>query len=169
MTKPSKRFLAGLTGALVLASLIPATSVGAAGNNQCWDYKPSERSFKRRMNAERIDSKVGRMRLDPELSKAARLHTHEMVNNDNLYHTPSDKLRKRVTNWTVLGENVGVGGTVSSLHDAFMDSPAHRDNILYNPFNHVGVGVVKRDGRMWVTVIFQSVENPGTPLKMPRC
>jgi uncharacterized protein YkwD len=88
---------------------------------------------------------------------------------DELYHTPSDKLRHRVTNWTVIGENVGVGGTVSSLHTAFMNSPAHKDNILYTAFRHVGIGVAKKNGRMWVTVIFEAIADPGTPLHMPTC
>ncbi|MEA2462213.1 MAG: hypothetical protein QOH90_2390, partial [Actinomycetota bacterium] len=28
---------------------------------------------------------------------------------------------------------------------------------------------VHKDDRLWVTVIFESVSNPGTPLNMPRC
>lgn len=97
------------------------------------------------------------------------MHTWAMVRQQKLYHTPSDTLRHRITNWTILGENVGVGGNVESLHKAFMDSPAHRENILYPTFRYVGVGVLKRDGRMWVTVIFAAGEDPGTRLPMPAC
>jgi uncharacterized protein YkwD len=107
--------------------------------------------------------------MDPELSRVARKHTFEMVRRRTLYHTSAGKLRRRVVRWVLLGENVGVGGTVGSLHRAFMHSPAHRANVLRPTFNHSGVGVKKAGGRMWVTVIFQSRSNPGTRLRMPRC
>src|SRR4051795_13293901 len=32
--------------------------------------------------------------------------------------------------WRVLGENVGRGSSIEQVHTAFMNSPAHRDNIL---------------------------------------
>jgi uncharacterized protein YkwD len=35
-----------------------------------------------------------------------------------------------------------------------MDSPVHRRNILDERFRKVGVGVVSRDGRDWVTLFF---------------
>jgi uncharacterized protein YkwD len=121
------------------------------------------------MNNARTNQGLGKLKLDPELSKAAKVHTWEMVRSSELHHTSSDNLRRRVTNWILLGENVGVGATVSSLHEAFMNSPAHRDNVMHSLYRHVGVNVVKSDGRMWVTIIFEAMTDPGTPLKMPRC
>jgi hypothetical protein len=149
----------------------PELDVSASGTSDagCWDYKRKERGFARKINGARGIQGVGKVSLDPELSKAARVHTWAMARQDRLYHTPSDTLRHRVTNWTILGENVGYGNTVSSLHEAFMNSPDHRDNILYNTFRHVGIGALKKNGRLWVTVIFEAVSDPGTTLPMPRC
>jgi uncharacterized protein YkwD len=154
-------------GAL-FTTLLPATTATAV-SRVCWKSTDAERGFARRMNTERDTRDMGTMRLDPELSKAARVHTREMIRRNELYHTTDGDLRYRVTNWIELGENVGVGGTVSSLHDAFMNSPAHRDNVLHNLYRHVGVGVKKANDRMWVTIIFEAVTDPGTPLRMPRC
>ncbi len=166
----ARRIAALLFIGALFAGLLPVMNAGAAtGDNRCWDYAFSERGFRKKMNAEREARGLGKLSLDPELSKAARVHTNEMVKRDTLYHTSSTDLKNRVTNWIVLGENVGVGGTVASLHEAFMNSPAHRDNILYNTYKHVGVGVKKANGRMWVTVIFEAVTDPGTSLTMPRC
>jgi uncharacterized protein YkwD len=50
-----------------------------------------------------------------------------------------------------------------------MNSPAHAANVLHSSFKHVGVAVTRSGGRMWVTVIFESVSNPGTTLPMPKC
>ena len=153
--------------AVLLAIFIPAQAASACSGS--WSYKASERGFASKMNLVRKAAGRSGLSLDPELSKAARKHTAEMVARDTLYHTPSRALKSRVTNWTWLGENVGVGGTVDSLHKAFMNSKAHRDNILFSKFRHVGVGVTEVNGRMWVTVIFEAESNPGTTLRMPAC
>ena len=143
--------------------------VGGSNDSRCWTYKTSERGFARRMNADRVGRDLGRLSLDPELSKSARVHTREMTDQALLHHTTETSLRRRVTDWSTLGENVGVGATVDSLHAAFMASPAHRQNILYPTFRHVGVGVITAEGRLWVTVLFSSGADPGTSLRMPRC
>lgn len=174
MTKRSRISLT-LCICLAFATLAPMTARGdilgaaASGDNQCWTYKATEKGFARKINAARLNIGALKLKLDPELSKAARKHTREMWVADSLHHTPSDKLRHRVTNWTILGENVGVGGTVSSLHTAFMNSQGHKDNILHAAYRHVGIGVAQKNGRMWVTVIFEAAADPGTPLRMPTC
>jgi uncharacterized protein YkwD len=141
----------------------------ASGDNPCYRWKRKERGFARKTNAARTNAGLQKLKLDPELSKAAKKHTFEMASRNVLAHTESTDLRRRVTNWTILGENVGVGGTVGSLQTAFMNSPAHKDNIMLPGFTNFGVGTVNKDGRLWVTVIFESVSNPGTPLNMPNC
>lgn len=166
----SKRFFAIVaTTTLLAATYAVAPARAGSGDNPCWSYRDAEKGFARRINAERAERNLGKLSLDPELSKAARVHTNEMIRRSELYHTPSDKLRKRITNWVVLGENVGVGGTVTSLHTAFMNSPAHRDNVLDATYQHVGIGTDKKGGRLWVTIIFEAVSDPGTTLRMPDC
>jgi uncharacterized protein YkwD len=145
---------------LMAAALLPATTASAA----CYSPNSKEKAFTRKMNNARDNGGRSTLRLDPELSKAAKVHTREMVKKDLLHHTPSDTLRRRVTNWSILGENVGVGGTVSSLHKAFMNSAAHKANIMLSDFRHVGVGTVQKGDRLWVTVIFEARSDPGSPL-----
>ena len=51
-----------------------------------------------------------------------------------------------------VGENVGEGPTVTDIHNAFMNSPEHKANILDHDFTQVGVGVsVDKNGIIWVT------------------
>ena len=151
-------------------SIAPSASVARETNNsQCWETKDTERAFISRINRAREHNGVSRLRSDPELGKASRSHTHGMANQARLYHTPDGRLGEKVTNWLVLGENVGVGNSVDELHDAFMDSAPHRENIMYSRYTYVGVGVVERDGRMWVTVTFEGRTDPGTTQRMPDC
>jgi uncharacterized protein YkwD len=169
----TKRVLGGIVAATLLTLVAPNTlataSSSATNNSTCWKSKSTEREFARKINTSRDRAGEGRLKLDPELSKAARSHTFGMAKKDLLYHTPGDRLTRKVTNWSTLGENVGVGNWVGELHKAFMASHGHRDNILYSGFTHVGIGVVVRRDRMWVTVIFEGRSDPGTTLRMPRC
>jgi uncharacterized protein YkwD len=146
-----------------------STRFRTRSGRRCWNYKAPERGFARRMNGARVRLDRSKLRLDPQLSKVARVHTRDMVKRDLLYHTAADQLKRRVRRWVVLGENVGVGVEVDTLHTAFMGSPAHRANIVFSKFRYVGVGVRNADSRMWVTVIFEARLNPGTPLPMPSC
>jgi uncharacterized protein YkwD len=151
--------------------LVPATASSSSADNACWEYTTAEKRFKRTSNNERLADLLGKVQLDPELSKAARKHTKEMLQADKgLFHTTSEQFHKRITNWNLIGENVGYGGGVDSLHEAFMDSPPHAHNVLTAAFVYVGIGARRdSDGTMWVTIIFEATENPGTTLPMPSC
>ncbi len=149
----------------LLAALFPAPSAPARGGS-CWSWSHDEKKLARMTNGTRARRDVGPLSLDPELSKVARVHAREMSRR-GLHHTPSATLQRRVTRWTRLGENVGVGSSVRAVQQAFMRSSDHRDNVLTRGFGHFGVGVHRADGRVWVTVTFSAGRNPGTTLKMP--
>ena len=157
------------------ASVTPPGATGThaapavSSSSRCWAPRPEERGFHRKINSSRSNGGRSRLRLDPELSKSARVHTREMFERAVLHHTSTVTLGQRVTRWNMLGENVGVGHTVDSLHTAFMNSPAHRDNVMLRSFRYVGIGTRMMDGRLWVTVIFENQVDPGTRLRMPRC
>lgn len=159
-----RKWLSVFIASLVLAALIPATPATGA---TCWNYSAKERSFAKKINKARGRRDVRRLRLDPELSRVAMKQTKAMVKKRRLHH--SSNLGSRVTHWKLLGENVGYGGTVRSLHNAFMRSAPHKKNILRRGFRYVGVGTKVAHGYLWVTVVFQASRNPGTTLSMPKC
>jgi uncharacterized protein YkwD len=170
--KYRKQMLTVITVGALLVALTPSAAleaVAATGDNQCYRFRTAEKSFKRKINRSRTVRGKSRLKLDPELGKVARVHTRKMAREGTIFHQSSSQLGGRVTRWSSLGENVGVGATVKSLHKAFMNSPLHRDNIMYSGFRNVGIGTVKKNGRLYVTVVFESRLNPGTRLSMPRC
>ena len=149
---------------------VPLGHVAAeAGSQHCFAHKAEEKGFFSKLNRARRAAGRSTLNLDRQLTKVARKHTKEMVEENLLHHTSSPALRRRVTHWQMLGENVGVGNTVDSLHVAFMNSPGHKANIMYNEFRHVGIGTRQAHGRLWVTVIFEAESNPGTTLFMSSC
>ena len=88
------------------------------------------------------------------LSKKARKHSAKMMSKDTIFHNSSLAKSMRRIKWKILGENVGMGPSITTLHSAFMASPGHRSNNLDKRFKKVGVGVTSKNGRLWVTVIF---------------
>ena len=47
--------------------------------------------------------------------------------------------------WLKLGENVGYGGTIAQIHDAYLNSPGHRANIMDPAYNSIGAAAVWGD------------------------
>jgi uncharacterized protein YkwD len=120
----------------------------------------------RKINRARTSRGLGRVRLDRHISRVARVHNNAMIQARSLFHTAN--LGRKVTRWTRLGENVGYGATVKSLHRAFMRSSGHRANIL-GRFRYIGVATRRAGGRLWTTIVFEHYRNPGTRLWMPSC
>jgi uncharacterized protein YkwD len=81
-------------------------------------------------------------------------HSRQMANAGRIFHTTSLGSRLTFVSWNVAGENVGAGGSMWRLYEAFMDSQGHRENILESRFRRVGIGVYASDGFLWVTMIF---------------
>jgi uncharacterized protein YkwD len=161
-----RRRVIALGAAALTTALLPGP---VHADSRCWDSTRAERRLAGRINAARVDHDLRRLQLDPELSKVARVHTRDMIERGELSHTSSSVLGRRVTRWTMLGENVGYGGGVLQLHRVFMHSPAHRDNNLRPAFRHVGIGTSWHRNLLWVTVVFEARTDPGTTLKMPSC
>lgn len=159
-----RRLSVALSAAVAAGTLLSATPASPALAQGCWHYHRTERTFASKVNRARSHRGIDKLELDKQLTVVARRHSYEMADSNNLYHTPDSTLAGRVTHWRVLGENIGVGSSVKSLHQAFMDSDPHRANLLYSAFRHVGVGVVRKNDRIWVTFVFESAVDPGTPL-----
>ena len=140
-------------------------AVAAAGS--CGIIGGGERRFAEKINRARQRRDLGNVRLDREISFVAGAHSRAMKREDDVHHTPDGKLRDRVTNWVLLGENVGRGPDVDRLHRAFMNSETHRQVILHERYVNVGVGIAGDDGRIWATVLFESRNDPGTTMKLP--
>jgi uncharacterized protein YkwD len=83
----------------------------------------------------------------------AHRHSVKMARRGVLYHHRCLACRFPSGSWQALAENVGVAGSLRRIHRMMMGSAGHRVNIL-GGFDAVGVGVVKKGRRYWVTEIF---------------
>jgi hypothetical protein len=71
--------------------------------------------------------------------------------------------------WRRLGENVGRGPSVASIHDALVASPEHYANLTDPGFQSIGVGVVNANGTYYVAEVFmESASQPAPSAPAPR-
>ena len=115
----------------------------------------SDQAFLSAINSTRSSAGLPALKMDGGLQSHARKHSSDMVAADKIYHSSNSELQAAAGGgWDKLGENVGRGGDVSSLHKAFLDSASHRANI-HGDYNLVGIGTdTAEDGRLYVTVVF---------------
>jgi hypothetical protein len=76
--------------------------------------------------------------INAQLSAVAQAWANKLAAAGVLSHNPG--LRTQVSDWTVLGENVGMAGDVPTVQNAFMHSPEHKANILDPRYTQMGVG-----------------------------
>lgn len=148
MTARPARTVLAVLGAFVvslLVTLVPALPASATPE--------AEADAVARLNAARTAAGLPALAVAADLTNVARQQSQRMAGSNTLYHNPN--LATDVTNWSTLAENVGYGGSVAVVHDAFMGSAPHRANILATAPTQVGIGVVVSGGRTWVTQVFR--------------
>jgi len=123
-------------------------------------FAASEDTLLSKLNSERTSRGLAALSSHWDLADDAEAHSVRMMGANDLHHNPN--LSSVTTGWAALGENVGLGPSANSIHSAFMDSAAHRGNIL-GDFTHVGVGAVREsDNKLWVTVVFMKAKRGAT-------
>lgn len=105
------------------------------------------------INQARAANGVDALTLEDQITRMAHRHSVNMSRENSLFHSPCLTCRLPLGGG-LLGENVGVGRSIRGIHRALMSSAGHRNNILKAGFERVGVGVVKKGNRFWVTEIF---------------
>lgn len=149
------------SSAVAVSSLAPAAPAAAAQSfaaAQSWGVA-EEQAFVGRINQLRSSLGLATLAVDPELQSQARIWAQVMKDRGDIFHT-GDLPAGISGEWQKLGENVGVGGSVESLFDAFVASPTHYDNLVDPSYRFVGVGVVWDGQRMFTTHRFMSLRPP---------
>jgi hypothetical protein len=126
---------------LVTAALFVIAPLVAANHASAADTGSMESDFVARINAVRASKGAGPLRVDGELTTIARRWAGKMASAGAISHNPN--FANEVTaNWVKLGENVGTGPDVASVHNAFVASSHHYANMIDPAFTRIGVGVV---------------------------
>jgi uncharacterized protein YkwD len=141
--------------AVFASSILPSSPASA-------DDLGPETEFATRINEARTAAGLPALVVQPKLVNQARRWSRKMSEASGpnlggaclLSHNPSLASEVKL-NWTALGENVGCAdGNVAAVHQAFMDSPEHRRNILDPKFDSVGIAISTSETTMFVTEVF---------------
>lgn len=131
---------------LVLWSLTPAPAMALTLR---------QRNFLKEINRIRTTRGYEPLRLDRTLSRLAKDHARRMVERGELFHSDLHDVATLLSDWQVLGENIGAGWSPEDLVRAWMRSPAHRRNLLDERFERIGIGGIRRpDGSLWMSLLF---------------
>lgn len=134
-----------------------------------------EEELGRLLNEERVERGLPELRVADALRTIARRHSQRMMMEGTIFHSQTfrEEVEAVFPDWASIGENVGVSPDVPSVHQAYMDSPGHRANILNEKWRWMGIGMVAGDGRMFSTQNFLQLQagapepqeaQPETPL-----
>jgi hypothetical protein len=159
------RFIKGAVVAVVAISsfaIVPALRAQESTANDA----ATSRSL---VNSARSAAGLAALADDSRLDAIASAQAQRMADRDAIYHNPnleSDADAAGVT-WQWIGENVGVGPDVKSVHDAFRASPGHHENIVSRNYNVIGTGVaLGRDGSVFVAQEFAGLQS-SSPTTLP--
>jgi len=114
---------------------------------------PQQLDSFQRINYDRADWGAPALSINEDLMTKAQLWSDYLASVGHLEHSV---LTQSVDpGWYMLGENVGSGPSVEAIEASFMQSPAHRANILNPEFNWAGTGVsVSGNGTVFVVQVF---------------
>ncbi|UKS27656.1 peptidoglycan-binding protein [Paenibacillus sp. HWE-109] len=100
------------------------------------------------VNKERAAVGLSPLLADAALIKTARLKSQDMVDNKYFSHdsptygSPFDMMEKFGITYNAAGENIACNQSVQAAHEALMNSPGHKANILSKDYTHIGIGIV---------------------------
>ena len=129
------------------------------------DTASDEGLFVAKINALRASKGLTALQVNGELVAKAGAWSAQMAAAGRIWHsTLSDGISQE---WKKLGENVGMGGTVDALHNAFVASPHHYENLVDPAFGAVGIGIVMNGNTMFVSQVFMQLMPPATAPATP--
>lgn len=106
-------------------------------------------------NQERAKNGLPALKVDEQLSKAARAKSVDMQTKNYFSHTsptygsPFEMMKQFGVTYRGAGENIAMGQrSPQEVVNSWMNSPGHRANILNNSFTHIGVGFAA-NGNYW--------------------
>ena len=152
----------------MLVAVAPADPPVAAAAAQTWSVAPGDaQAFVDSVNAARGANGLAPLMIDTSMAAAAEGWTIWMTENETLQHA-GDIVSGAPSDWTKVGENVGRGGSVNSVWNAFMASSGHAANVLDPSYTRIGISVIwTADGMLYTTHRFAAASSDTAPAPTP--
>lgn len=99
------------------------------------------------VNQARAQNNLPALQVDMQVTNVARVKAQDMIDNNYFSHnspkygSPFDMMKSFGVNFVKAGENIAGNQNVQAAHNALMNSPGHRQNILSPDYTHIGIGI----------------------------
>ena len=149
-----------------LASVLPAPSKPAATSELASKAQKMERALFGLLNAVRVKQGLHELVWNDDVASVARLHSTNMADQNFFSHRGSDGSmvddradKVGLGNWRLIGENIayvrGFEDPGPVAIDKWLESEAHRQNLLRPNWEYSAVGVaITADGVYYMTQVF---------------
>jgi uncharacterized protein YkwD len=145
---------------------VPAPAPAPAPAAAPFDPATAQQRILELTNAERAAVGLPGLSMRADVTDIAQGQSDAMAAAGTIWHNEQflTQATRKALAANMLGENVGVGGTVDQVHAALMNSPGHKANNLEPAFSIVGMAVAMgADGMVYVTQDFVQPSG-GTPV-----
>jgi Cysteine-rich secretory protein family len=120
-------------------------------------------------NQARTGAGLQPLTVDPALAAAAMKHCERMSVEGALEHIYPGELdlggRASLAgvHFSLIEENIAFGHSPGQIHDEWMHSEGHRQNLLSSEVNHVGIAVIAHHGNLYAVADFTRSTSSYTP------
>lgn len=134
-----------------------ASALGEGQTNARTGIQPESAQLLALANQARTAAGAGPLKWDEALAVAARKHCQRMVDEGPISHqypgelSLSERAGLAAAHFDLIEENIAIGATPEQIHDAWMHSPGHRQNMLNPAVDRVGFAVIASRGVLYAT------------------
>jgi hypothetical protein len=151
----------GIFSILFLGCLILTDSVFAQDIEKSTEYANLEKEIINQLNQERVENNLKPLEFSSALKTAAGIKLKDLIKNEYFSHTSPEGVKA----WDILadvgyeykyaGENLAMKfNNAVDVHNAWMKSRTHKENILFENYTEVAVAIGKREKGSLVAVEF---------------
>lgn len=110
------------------------------------------------INTEREKNGLIKLEVLPRLEEIATLKAEDMVKNNYFAHesptygSPFDMMKNFGITYKTAGENIAGNSTIEGAFNAWINSESHKQNLLSNAYNYIGIGIAPSEKYGYVIV-----------------
>ncbi len=116
---------------------------------------PDARQIVALANRDRAAQGLAPLQWDASLAAAALAHAQRMAQEGPIAHRYggepdlAERAAKTGAHFQLIEENIAVGQSAAQIHDGWMHSPGHHDNLMNPQIDHIGVGLARFNGVLY--------------------
>jgi len=160
------KYLHHVLALLIVSFAVPAIALAQRPAASAQAPQPEAAQLLALANQARAAAGAQPLQWDASLAVAARKHCLRMADEGPLSHRYPGELdlperaKQSGARFSLIEENIAIGPTPSDIHEQWMYSQGHRDNLLNPHVNRVGIAVVTSRGVFYATADYsRGVQN----------